>query len=402
MNLRSMHGQVLLLATAQALFVTASAMLMTVGGLAGAQIAPVPELATAPVAASFLGTALATVPAAMWMMRKGRRPGFIAGAALGAVGGILAAIGIWLGSLVVLAIGGFLVGAYQGFAQFYRFAASEVATPNFRSRAISLVLAGGVVAAILGPMLGKVGRDMVGPAYTGSFLLLAAVSTLAATLLMMLRIPKADGTHTGHDADTRPLKAIIRQPAYMLALLGASTGYGVMILAMTATPLAMLHHQHDIAEATLVIQMHILGMFVPSFFTGSLIGRFGTVQIMLVGVGLLLAHVLLTMTGTGFYSFAAALVVLGVGWNFLYVGGTTLLTGTYSAEERGKAQSFNDLTIFVIGLLASLAAGAFQETLGWQTMNLLLLPWLAVTGLALAWSWLGRHQTEIARPQTVR
>jgi MFS family permease len=402
MTPQPVYGQVLLLASAQALFVTASAMVTTIGGLAGGQVAPAPEFATAPIAASFLGTALATVPAALWMMRKGRRPGFIAGASLGAAGGLLAATGMWIGSLLVLSLGTFLVGAYQGFAQFYRFAASEVATPTFRSRAISLVLAGGVVAAILGPMLGRLGRHLIGPDYVGSFLLLTAVSGLAALLLLMLRVPKAEGAHPDALSSARPLTTIIRQPTYTLALLGAATGYGVMILAMTATPIAMLHHEHDLAAATLVIQLHILGMFIPSFFTGALIGRLGVIPFMLAGIALMLTHVLLTLTGTGFYSFAAALIVLGIGWNFLYVGGTALLTGTYSAAERGHAQAFNDLTVFVVSLIASLAAGALQQTIGWQALNVLLLPWLALTGLALVWRWLGPNENEIARPQTVR
>jgi MFS family permease len=400
MQVQPMHGQVLLLASAQALFVTASAMVMTIGGIAGGQIAPAPELATAPVATSFLGTALATVPASLWMMRVGRRPGFVVGALLGVMGGILAAVGMWMGSLLVLSLGTLLVGAYQGFAQFYRFAASEVASPDFRPRAISLVLAGGIVAAILGPMLGRVGRTLIGPDYLGSFLLLAIVSAVAVLLLLMLRIPESDGSHIDEGMPSRPLSAIVRQPAYLLALFGAVTGYGVMIMAMTATPIAMLHHQHDLADATFVIQLHILGMFIPSFFTGALIGRFGVITVMLAGVVLLLGHVLVTLTGTGFYSFAGALIVLGIGWNFLFVGGTTLLTSTYSVAERGRAQAFNDLTVFVVGLAASLAAGALQETVGWQTMNLLLLPWLGIAALTLIRRWSDREDEGAALRST--
>jgi MFS family permease len=379
-----MHRQVLVLAGAQALFVTASALVMTVGGLAGAQIAPTPQLATAPIAASFLGTALVTIPASMWMARVGRRTGFIAGALLGIAGGLIAALGIWIGSLLLLSLGTLLVGGYQSFAQFYRFAASEVATVSFRPRAISLVLAGGVVAALLGPWLGRIGGPMLAPAYLGSFLLLAAVSALAACVLLGLRIPLEQG-RPEVDGVVRPLITIIQQPTYLVALFGAATGYGVMILAMTATPIAMLHHQHHLSEATLVIQLHILGMFLPSFFTGSLISRFGVLAVMLAGVALLTSHVLMTLTGTGFYSFAGALILLGVGWNFLYVGGTTLLTTTYAASEKAHAQAFNDMAIFVVGLAASLAAGALQETVGWQALNVLLLPWLGLAGLMLIW-----------------
>lgn len=377
-----MHLQVLILAAAQALFQTASVMVMTIGGLAGALISPRPEWATAPIAAMFLGTALTTIPAALWMSRVGRRTGFVVGAVLGVAAGVLAAVGIWLHSLLLLSLGTLLVGSYQSFAQFYRFAAGEVADDAFRPRAISLVLTGGVVAALLGPLLGRWGGPLLEPAYVGSFLLLALASLVAAALLGTLQMPPQPAPAAA--AGARPLWAIVRQPRYLVALFGAATGYGVMILAMTATPIAMVHHHHALADATFVIQLHVLGMFVPSFFTGSLIARFGVLRVMLSGVALLAAHVLLSLTGTGLQSFASALVMLGVGWNFLYVGGTTLLTSTYSAAERARAQAANDLAIFVVGLLASLSAGALQQAVGWQTLNLLLLPWLLAAAAALA------------------
>ncbi|HSW15256.1 MAG TPA: MFS transporter [Solimonas sp.] len=376
-----MHRQVLLLSTAQALFQSASVMVMTIGGLAGALVAPSPELATLPIAAMFLGTAAVTVPAATWMARSGRRLGFLAGALLGVAAGILAALGVWLGSLWLLSAGTFLVGAYQAFAQFYRFAAGEVANEAFRPRAISLVLAGGVVAALLGPLLARWGGPLLQTAYMGSFLLLSLVSVLAAGLLLGLKIPQPPAAAAAQAG--RPLAEIVRQPAYLVALFGAATGFGVMILAMTATPLAMVHHQHHLSEATTVIQLHVLGMFVPSFFTGSLISRFGVLPIMLAGVALLAGHVLISLTGTDFHYFAGALVLLGVGWNFLYIGGTTLLTTTYTPAEKGRAQAANDMTIFVVGLLGSLVAAPLLQLLGWQSMNLVLLPWLAIAAVAL-------------------
>ena len=218
--------------------------------------------------------------------------------------------------------------------------------------------------------------------------MLAVVSLLAAGLLTRLQIPRAHA-QAREPAAGRPLWAIVRQPSYIAALFGAATGYGVMILAMTATPIAMVHHHHALSDATIVIQLHTLGMFVPSFFTGSLIARFGVLRVMLSGVALLAGHVLMTLTGTGFQSFAGALVMLGVGWNFLYIGGTTLLTSTYTAAERGRAQATNDMSIFAVGLLCSLSAGALLQALGWQTLNLMLLPWLAAAALTLiglAWA----------------
>ncbi len=381
---KPMHRQVLLLATSQALFQTTSVLVMTIGALAGGMIAPRPELATAPIAAMILGTTLGTVPASMLMARMGRRPGFIMGALAGTMAGIAAAAGIWLGSLLLLSAGTFLVGIYQSFAQFYRFAASEVADDAFRPRAISLVMAGGVAAAILGPTLAQFGGPLLTPAYTGSFLLLALVSLVGAGLLLGLDVPRP-APRTADEGGGRPLGAILRQPAYAVALFGAATGGGVMILAMTATPLAMTHHQHQLPDTALVIQLHVLGMFLPSFFTGSLIARFGVLRIMLAGVALLTGHVLTSLTGTGFGSFATALILLGVGWNFLYIGGTTLLTETYTEAEKGRAQAMNDMTVFGVGLVSTLAAGMLHQAFGWHMLNLLLLPWLGLAALALVW-----------------
>jgi MFS family permease len=383
-----MHRQVLLLATAQALFQTAAILVMAIGALAGAAVAPIPQLATLPIAALFLGTAAATMPASAWMMRVGRRKGFMGGAVLGVAGGLLAAAGAWTGSLALLSAGTLLVGAYQGFGQFYRFAASEVADPAFRPRAISLVLAGGVVAAVCGPWLGRWGGAWQAPAYAGSFLLLALVSVGAVALLTQLRVPPPPAVAAG---SARPLAEIMRQPAFRVALFGGASGYGVMILAMTATPLAMVQHQHHLSEATAVITLHMLGMFVPSFFTGSLIARHGAPRVMLAGVVVLAAHVLVSLTGTTLHAFAGALVLLGVGWNFLYVGGTAMLTGTYTPAERGKAQAAHDLIVFTTALAGSLAAAPLLHLLGWETMNLVLLPWLAAAGVVIGTALWGRR-----------
>jgi MFS family permease len=395
--MQSMHRQVLILAAAQALFQTASVLVMTVGSLAGALVSPSPEWATAPIASMFLGVVLVTVPASLWMVRVGRRAGFVAGAVLGAFGGLLAAGGIFAGSLLLLCAGTMLVGAFQAFAQFYRFAASEVADDKFRPRAISLVLAGGIVAAFAGPTLARLGGEWLQPIYSGSFLLMAVVALLAAGVLLGLKMPPTAMTSASVEG-VRPLGTIARQPTYLVALFGAVTGYGVMIIAMTATPLAMVHHEHSLADASLVIQLHVLGMFVPSFFTGSLIARFGVLKVMTAGIAILAGHVLFALSGTSVYSFSGALILLGVGWNFLFIGGTNLLTTTYTAAERGKAQAANDLTIFVVGLAASLAAGFLQQTIGWQTMNLLLLPWLAIAAAAIAWLGLATRQAKADAP----
>lgn len=388
--------QVGLLAAAQALFQTASVLVMTIGGLAGAQAASTPELATAPIAAMFAGTMAVTVPASEFMARYGRRRGFVTGAILGAAGGLIAAYGVYLVSLSVICAGTFLIGAHQAFAQFYRFAASEVSDDQFRPRAISLVLAGGVIAAFLGPWLGRFGVSLLPQAYAGSFALVIVLAVIAAAVLSGLRISVVQDVHTNVPPPRR-LLAIVTQPIYAVALFGAATGYGVMILAMTATPLAMTHHDHGLDATATVIQLHVLGMFAPSFVTGSLIARFGVLQIMLAGVALFAGFICLSLTGTNLASFATALVLLGVGWNFLYIGGTALLTQAYAPHEKARAQAANDLSIFVVGLAASLGAGVLHQALGWHAMNVLLLPWLAVAAAAIVW--LGRAQRMVRAAQ---
>jgi MFS family permease len=382
-RMQPMHRQVLLLVTAQAFAQTASIIVMTVGGLAGSQLAPAPQFATVPISVMILGTVAATVPVSMWMARAGRRVGFITGAFLGVLGGLVAASGIFFRSFFVLLFGLFLIGTYQASTLFYRFAASEVSDDAFRPRAISLVLTGGVAAALLGPSLAGLGALLLDRAYVGSFLILAAVSLAAAGVLLGLRVPMPEAQIS--KSHPRPLFVIMRQPTFAVALFGAATGGGVMVLAMTAMPLAMAQHHHDLSATTVVMQMHVLGMFLPSFFTGSLIARFGVLRVMIAGAVLLSAHVAMSLSGTGFVSFASALALLGVGWNFLYVGGTTLLTSAYLPAERGRAQAANDLLIFVVGLASSLTAGVLLQIAGWRLMNAYLLPWLAAAIIAVLW-----------------
>lgn len=245
-------------------------------------------------------------------------------------------------SLALLAVGTFCVGSYQSFAQFYRFAASEVADDAFRSRAISFVMAGGVVAAIIGPTLARFGGPIFNHLeYVGSFLIITVVSLLAIGILSGLKIPDQVEVKTDFSAG-RPWYQIVLQPTYLVALFGSITGYGIMILGMTANPIAMRHSHHELSAITTVIQLHVLGMFLPSFITGNLIARFGTLKIMLMGVMLFLCYIAMALSGFHFFSFATSLVLLGIGWNFLFIGSTALLTGTYTLEEKAKAQAIND------------------------------------------------------------
>jgi MFS family permease len=383
MAFESMHRQVLLLAGAQALGQIASIIVMMIGGLAGAQLAEDARWATLPVATMLLGTAVMTFPASFWMGRVGRRAGFLGGVLFGIAGGLVAALAIAQRSLELLAFGTFLVGNQQAFVQYYRFAASEVADERFRPRAISFVMTGGVVAAVAGPLLAQLGGPLFSFEYLGSFLIVSVVSLIGAGVLLGLHVPgpHAAAARTGG----RTWREVVLQPAYLVALFAATSGAGVMILAMTATPIAMHHHHHGLGATATVIQLHVLGMYLPSFFTGSLIARFGVLRVMLAGIALLAGHIVTTLTGTSFGSFASALILLGMGWNFLYIGGTTLLTTTYTLAEKVRAQATNDMTIFAVGLACSLGAGGLLDAFGWERMNLVLLPWLVLAVAAIGW-----------------
>lgn len=364
---------------------------MTIGGLAGASVATSPSWATLPIAAMLMGSATTTIPASLWMARRGRRSGFVIGALVGAVGALVAAAGVWGSSFTMLVIGTFQIGVYQGFAQYYRFAAVEVAHADSRARAISYVLAGGVVAALAGPAMGRAGATLFERDYVGSFVLASCVAVCGAILLLRLRVPKPS-LASMDDAPARPWRVVVSQPRYLVALLGGGTGLGVMVLAMTATPIAMVDHNHGLADAASVIQLHTLAMFLPSFFTGSLIARFGALRVMLAGIAAFALHVTITAGGTQFHSFAAALVMLGIGWNFLFIGGTTLLSTTHTPAEMSRAQSTNDMIIFAVGLVCSVSAAALLASLGWQRLNLWLWPWIALTGIVL-WTFERRERT---------
>lgn len=378
-----MHKQVFILASSQALFQTTVVIVMTIGGLAGTYISNDPFLSTFPIGTMFLGTALMMFPASMLMERVGRKNGFLCGAILGVLGGIISAMGLLLKSLLILGIGTLLIGSYQSFAQYYRFAASEVSNEVFRSKAVSFVLGGGILAAIISPTLIKISSDFFEYKYIGSFITISILSLLALTVLTYLRMPKTYKTVS--DGSARKWLEIISQPAYFVALFCATSGYGIMILGMTATPIAMQHSQHNLTSITTVIQMHVLGMFLPSFFTGSLIARFGTLKIMVLGFITLLIYIAFSISGTNVLTFMLSLILLGIGWNFVFVSATVLLTGTYYPSEKSKALAINDMTIFVVGIFCAFSAGILVNSIGWQKLNLLLLIWLALSLSLIIW-----------------
>ena len=380
------HANVAILVTSQALFLIASITVMTLSGVVGRALSPAPALATLPISLMMVGTVLSTLPASLLMKRLGRRPGFIIGAVLGgAAGGAISVLGIAHGQFWLFCCGNLLLGVHQGFAMYYRFAAADVASESFRSRAISLVMAGGVAAAFLGPWNARFsGLLMPELPHAGPYAVIAALALLAALLMTQLRVPKVAEPHAARP--TRTVRTIARQPTFAFAVAAAAMGYTVMALVMTATPLAMRNAGFGMPDAAAVMQAHVLGMFVPSFFTGRLIARLGVLSVVLTGTAALMISALTAVAGTSLAHFSIALVMLGIGWNFLFVGGSTLLTQTHTAAERGLVQGVNDLAVFSLVAGGSLMAGLLLHQVGWATLNLLMIP--PVTAVALGALWL--------------
>ncbi|WP_309626299.1 MFS transporter [Methylibium sp.] len=373
---------VLLLAFSQAATLSAIVMSMTLAAILGGNLAPDKGWATLPIAAMVVGTAIVSLPAALLMRRHGRRAGFQIGAALGISGSLLSALALHRGSFVIFVIGHLLLGGYQGFGNYYRFAAVEATGAAHASQAISWVVAGGVVAAFVGPQLGQWGRDWFAQdVFAGSYVAQGALGVVALALLSQVHLP---AVAVAAEGVARPMREILKQPALRASILGVAVGYAVMIMVMTATPLAILGCGLPGSSVTSVIQWHVVGMFAPSFFTGTLVKRFGAPRIMQIGFVLLLGHVGIALLGTEVLHFLSALILLGVGWNFAFIGGTALLTQSYRPAEQLKVQAVNEFAVFGLVALASLSAGWLYDRFGWIALNLAVAPLLIVALLATA------------------
>jgi MFS family permease len=376
---------VALLTASQALFLISATTVLTLSGIVGQRLAPDPALATLPVALLQISTLFVTFPASILMKRRGRRTGFLIGTIAGGVsGGAVSALGVMTGSFALFCAGNMLLGVYQAFAMYYRFAAVDCASDSFRSRAISLVMAGGVVAAIFGPWNASYSQRLISTyPEAGPFLVAAGLAMIATVLIALLEVPavsEPEGSGSG-----RRLGVIASQPAFIVALLAAAVGYAVMVLVMTATPIAMSQDGFNISQTALVMQFHVMGMFAPSFITGSLIARAGILNVLLAGGVVMLAAIGLAISGVALWQYMIALLLLGVGWNFLFIGGSTLLTETHTSPERGKVQGLNDFAIFSLVALASALSGALLHSLGWSTLNAIAIPIVAVSIFATMW-----------------
>lgn len=342
------------------------------------------SLATLPITAFVVGTALGTVPAALLMRRVGRRGGFVTGMLISASGAGLAALAMFAANFLLLCAGSLAVGFASAFVQQFRFAAADTASPAFQPRAISLVMAGGIVAAVVGPQTVIHMADFFPPfPYAGAYLAGTALSLLAAAVLLFLDIPAPVARRAGTSG--RPLGEIARQPPFIVAVACAASSFALMSFVMTAAPLAMVLHDHHRDSAVLGIQWHVLAMFGPSFITGSLIARFGGERIVATGLLLLVGCALVALSGTSVGHFWLALILLGVGWNFGFIGGTSLVTRTYRPEEKEKVQALNDFLIFGLVAVASFSSGELLLVGGWDVLNIMVLPVAFLCLCALFW-----------------
>ena len=385
MNSRDANARrnVALLAGCQAMLFTNNATLIAINGLAGLALTPYTALATLPVTCWVLGGAIATMPASFHMKRVGRQRGLTWGTLWGIAGALICAAAIWTQNFWLLCFGTLVWGVYNAYGQYYRFAAADVASPDFRATAISLVLAGGLVGGILGPTTSRLTVDLLAPKFMGAYLALIAFAVVTMLLLQFMRIPNPSATERA--ATGRALRVIAAQPKFIIAVLSGAISYGVMNFLMTSTPIAMQVCGHPYSDSAFVISSHVVAMFAPSFFTGGLIRRAGVLPVMFAGAALNLATIAIALSGISVAHFWWSLVLLGVGWNFLYIGGTTLLTETYRPEERAKAQGANDQAIFVMMAISSFTSGMTVTTAGWERVNLFALPMVALVAAAILW-----------------
>ena len=372
-----------LLSACWALTSTSMMLLITVSTLVGASLAENKALLALPIAIQWYASAFFTIPASFIMARIGRRNGFLLAVITMTVGAGTSMLAVYEGSFALFCFASLLVGIATGFQWYYRFAAAEVVPDFFRSRAISLVLAGGVVAAIVGPTLSRYSVDWLAPVnFAGAYVAAIGIQAMIMTILLTVQIPKPPRMAL---RGGRPLIEIARQPKFMLAVAGGVIGYGVMVLLMSVTPKAMEMCGLSFAEATHVIQWHILGMYVPAFFTGHLIKRYGAQRIMLIGGLLNIVCLAIATVDIGFENFLVALLLLGVGWNFLYTGATTLLTETYTLAERAKTQALNEFLVFGFVATATFFSGVTLHIYGWQNLAIGVLPLLLIVLAATVW-----------------
>lgn len=374
-----------ILVYAQAILGSQLGINMILGGLAGAYLADDPSLATLPISINVLVTMLCAPIASLLMGRIGRRAGFIGGTVFGAAGGCLSAYALLTGSFALLLAGAACTGVFQSFQGFFRFAAADTASDSFKPKAISWVMGGGLMSAIIGPEIVHATADMFTPVpFAGAYVAVVGVNVVGAIGLLFLRIPTPERKIKGENSG-RPLSEIFRQQKVIVAVLCGMVSFALMSLVMTSTPLAMVHHGFNTHHAADVVRLHALSMFAPSFFTGSLIARFGHGKV--IGTGLMLLGVcgIIALSGFELAHFYWALIALGIGWNFGFIGATSLLSTAYTRDEQAKVQGLNDFLVFGLVAFASFSSGALLNGYGWETVQYAMIPGLSIAAIALAW-----------------
>ena len=375
---------VLVLSVCQALSNTGTSLIMTVSSLVGLMLADDASLATLPLAIQFTITTLTTIPASLLMGKIGRKAGFTFGQFIGICGASLAVYAIYERDFWLFVVASGMLGSHNAFWQYYRFAAADTASADYKARAISYVMAGGVFAAIVGPQIAKWGENAFAPVlFVGGYVVIIGLSMATILLLQGISIPKP--VSVGISVQGRPLGEIMRQPVFIVAVISAMLGYAVMILIMTATPIAMKICGFAFTDSATIIQWHALAMFTPSFFTGRLIRKFGVLNIIIIGTLLNAGAMAVNLAGIDFSNFWGGLVLLGLGWNFMFVGGTTLLTDAYKPEEKSKVQAANDFIVFGAVAIASFSSGALLDKFGWFAVNATVTLPMCIGFAAVVW-----------------
>jgi predicted MFS family arabinose efflux permease len=387
---RRAHRNLLLLACCQAVGQSCNTMMFAATGLSVITFYHRPDLANLPVTMQHIGVMIWVFPAALLMQRMGRSIGFRVGSLFGMTGATVMCIGLYTANFLVMCGGGLILGYAVACLQMYRFAAAELVPLHYRAKAISWVTAGGVAAAVIGPSLVRVTHDLTMPLYLATYAAIFVLHVIVFTIMSFITFPAVvtSGSIAGPAevlAPPRPLREIASQPRFIASVMAGMLAFGTMSFIMSASPLAIVGCGFPHAEAHWVIFMHVLGMFVPSFFTGNLINRFGTTTVMSAGVALMLLGVAAALSGMTEWNFRIALTVNGVGWNFLFVGATALVTTCYRPNERGKAQALNDLLVFSTTATSSFMAGFLQDKWGWQPLNWFSVLLLVAAGAAVMW-----------------
>ena len=383
---------VYVLVASQAILGAQMPMIFVVAGLAGKSLAPNACLATLPISLMVIGSMLTANPISAFMARYGRRAGFVLGAFAGALGAAIAAFGLSRHSFVIFVSGAFITGIYQSAQGFYRFAAADTASDAFKPKAISYVMAGGLLSAVVGPELVKLTSGALAVPFLATYLTVIGLNLAGVFLFALLNIPKPIAAEAGAPQG-RTRMQLLRTPRIAVAVIVATVSYALMNLVMTSSPLAVVGSGYQTSDAANVVTAHVLAMFVPSFFTGQLIARFGVERIMAIGLVILAGAGVVAMAGVMLENFFGALILLGIGWNFGFIGATTMLTASHAPEERGRMQGMNDFLVFGGVTLASFSSGGLMNCSGgsvqggWQAVNLAMLPFLILAGGALLWLW---------------